>query len=234
MLLSIVIPVYNEEKTIRKIVSRVQDLGLDMELILVDDASKDGSWEVLQELAREYGNVRVFRQSPNQGKGAALRRGFEEVKGDYVIVQDADLEYDPQDINQLLSEIKKHEKTVIYGSRFMGRSKKELYKEGKMQWAHLLGNKFLTLLTNALYGSRLTDMETCYKLIPRQLVQTIKIESNRFNFEPEITAKILKRGYKIVEVPIHYEGRTVHEGKNISWKDGPAALWALIRFRFLD
>lgn len=234
MLVSIVIPVYNEEKTIREIVERVLRLDFDKEIILVDDASSDGSLSVLLQLSQEQDNIRVFHQEVNQGKGAALRRGFAESSGDYVIVQDADLEYDPVDIYQLLKKVEGAEKTVVYGSRFLGRTKNDLYKKGNMQWAHLLGNKFLTLATNLLYGCRLTDMETCYKLIPRQLVKEITIRSNRFNFEPEITAKILKRGYRIVEVPIRYEGRSVHEGKNISWKDGPSALWALVKYRFVE
>jgi glycosyltransferase involved in cell wall biosynthesis len=234
MLLSVVIPVFNERTTIRELVKRVLSIDLEKEVILVDDGSEDGTQEVLRELEKESSQVIAVYHSQNRGKGAALRTGFAQASGEYVIVQDADLEYNPQDIYALLEPIKKGVAQVVYGSRFAEKSKRELYSTGNMHWFHLLGNKFLTTVTNLLYGSKLTDMETCYKLIPRNLLQGIDIKSDRFNFEPEMTAKILKRGYAIYEVPISYAGREISEGKNISWRDGPAALWALIKYRFVE
>ncbi len=234
MFLSVVIPVYNERNTIREIVAKVYNLNINKEIILVDDGSTDGTIQELKNIEREFDEVRVIFHSRNQGKGAALRTGFGQVKGDYVIVQDADLEYDPADFHKLLEVVESGEAEVVYGSRFVGKTKRDIYRKGNMHWLHLIGNKFLTKATNLLYGVKLTDMETCYKLIPANLIRQIKIRSDRFNFEPEITAKILKRGYKIKEVPIHYSGREMSEGKNISWRDGPAALWALIKFRFME
>lgn len=230
MKLSVVIPVFNEEKTLNKILIRVMAVKLDKEIIIVDDASIDGTGELLAEIAREHPEIKIFRHDRNLGKGAALRTGFHEARGDYVIVQDADLEYDPQEYHLLIDALSS-EFPVVYGSRFTHKQKRDLYKKGNMHFMHLIGNKFLTKLTNLMYGSDLSDMETCYKLIPRKLLQSIKIESDRFNFEPEITAKLLRRGIKIKEVPISYTGRDVREGKNISWRDGIPAIWALIKFR---
>ncbi|MBU1017082.1 MAG: glycosyltransferase family 2 protein [Patescibacteria group bacterium] len=226
MKLSVIIPVYNEIGTLEKILKKVKDVKVPKEIILVDDGSTDGSREFLEELKRKDTALKVIFQKENQGKGAALRVGFKKVSGDYVIVQDADLEYDPRDYLKLLKELK-GSKTVIYGSRFMGS-----YKD--MTSLHFFGNRILTVLTNLLFGVALTDMETCYKLIPVELIKKIEIKSNRFNFEPEITAKILKNGYKIKEVPISYAGRTASEGKKITWRDGFSALATLIKFRFLS
>jgi len=226
MKLSVIIPVYNEIDTLEKILKKVKDVKVPKEIILVDDGSTDGSREFLEELKRKDTALKVIFQKENQGKGAALRVGFKKASGDYVIVQDADLEYDPRDYLKLLKETN-GSKTVIYGSRFMGS-----YKD--MTSLHFFGNRILTALTNLLFGVALTDMETCYKLIPLELIKKIEIKSNRFNFEPEITAKILRLGYKIKEVSISYAGRTVSEGKKITWRDGFSALATLIKFRFLS
>lgn len=229
MKLSIVIPVYNEKNTLEKILEKVENVSLDnveKEIILVDDASKDGSVEILKEIEKNHPEYKVHYHLVNQGKGASLRDGFQLTTGDYVIVQDADLEYDPKDYQKLLRALEEEDADVIYGSRFSGN-----YED--MTGPHYIGNKALTLLTNVLYGVMLTDMETCYKLVPGEFVRRLKIESARFNFEPEITAKILKSGMKIVEVPISYEGRTFEEGKKITWKDGISALATLVKFRFV-
>lgn len=201
--------------------------GIDKEIILIDDGSKDGSRELLGKLSEADLSLKVILHEKNQGKGAALKTGFVAATGDYVIVQDADLEYDPEDYHKLLKPINDGKATVVYGSRFTGEHRNMNYK-------HWLGNKFLTFLTNVLYDTTLSDMETCYKVIPRELLQNIKLRANRFDFEPEITAKILKTGVRIYEVPISYAGRESNEGKKISWKDGLPALWSLIKYRFVD
>lgn len=228
MKLSVVIPVYNEKSTLEELIKQVQTIDIEKELILVDDFSTDGSRMIEDKLEKEYDNLQVFKHTKNYGKGASLRTGFKEALGEYVIVQDADLEYDPKDYYKLLKVIEENENCVIYGSRFLGSVRKS------MSLTHTWGNKILTLLTNILYNTSITDMETCYKLFPRELIQSIEFHSNRFNFEPEITAKILKQRYKIFEVPIKYYGRDWDEGKKISWKDGFAAIWALIKYRFVN
>ncbi|MBD3366147.1 glycosyltransferase [candidate division WWE3 bacterium] len=230
MKLSIVIPVYNEKDTLKKLLKKVEEVdleGVEKEFVLVDDASSDGSAELLKEIQKENPEYKTYFHLTNQGKGASLRDAFQLTTGDYVIVQDADLEYDPQDYKKLLRALEEEHVDVVYGSRFSGS-----YKD--MTGLHYIGNKALTLLTNILYGVMLTDMETCYKLLPGDFVRSLKIKSNRFNFEPEITAKILKSGMKIVEVPISYEGRSFEEGKKITWRDGISALATLILFRFTD
>jgi len=226
--LSIVIPVYNEEKTLTSIVSKVEEVNYqNKEIILVDDCSKDKSPQIISSYKDKKGFVVCFHEK-NLGKGGALKTGFTKATGDLIIVQDADLEYDPQDYLKLIDKYNENtNKCVIYGSRFMGN-----YKD--MSNLHFLGNKLLTLITNILYGQTLTDMETCYKLIPKEIITKVDIKSLRFNFEPEITAKILKMGYKINEVPISYSGRTLREGKHITWKDGFSAIWTLIKFRFVN
>lgn len=223
--LSIVIPVYNEKDTIREIVQRVRAVNIDKEVILVDDFSTDGSREILKELASN--GEKVFFHERNMGKGAALKTGFKHVTGDYCIVQDADLEYDPEDYHKLLAPILKGDCGVVYGSRFTG-------KRRNMSFHHWLGNKFLTFVTNILYNTSISDMETCYKLFKADIIKGINIKSYRFNFEPEITAKILKQGIKIYEVPITYAGREFTEGKKITWVDGFSALWTLVKFRFMN
>lgn len=226
--LSVVIPVYNEKGTVRTIIDRVKAVeGVEKEIVLVEDGSTDGSIEVLKQLKNEDTSLKIIFHEKNQGKGASLRDGFREALGDYVIVQDADLEYDPQDYKILLNALDVYGAEVIYGSRFSG-----TYKD--MSNLHYLGNKLLTLITNVFFGVMLTDMETCYKLIPGDFARKIVVKSNRFNFEPEITAKILKSGMKIKEVPISYKGRTYGEGKKITWKDGVSALWTLVKFRFFN
>ncbi len=242
MLLSIVMPVYNEEPFLEEIVRRVQavDLGaldLQRELVIVDDCSSDGTGAILAGLEGTTGNnpdaapferpIRVLRHGINQGKGAALRTGFAQAGGDLVLIQDADLEYDPEDYPKLLRPLLRGKAQVIYGSRFTGERR-------NMFFHHWLGNKFLTLTTNLLFNTTLSDMETCYKLFTRQALAGIVIKSDRFNFEPEITAKILKKGIRIYEVPISYTGREFEEGKKITWRDGLVALWALVKFRFRD
>lgn len=227
MKLSVIVPVYNEVKTLGNVLEKVRAVNVEKEIILVDDGSTDGSRELLEKWQTEDPSLKIIFHSHNQGKGAALRTGFKEAAGDYVIVQDADLEYDPQDYSKLLQPVLEGKAAVVYGSRFKG-----AYKD--FMALHFWGNKLLTLFTNLLYGVGLTDMETCYKLIPADLIKSIKIKSNRFNFEPEITAKILKKGYKIFEVPISYAGRGFSEGKKITWKDGAVAFWYLLKYRFVD
>jgi glycosyltransferase involved in cell wall biosynthesis len=195
-----------------------------VELIVVDDCSTDGTRDRLEQLQRSCGFT-LLLQERNQGKGAALRRGFSAVKGDIVVVQDADLEYSPEEYPELVDLIVTGRADVVYGSRFLGRHRVFLF-------THYLGNRLLTLLTNILYNTMLTDMETCYKVMRREVVDGLDLQSDGFGIEPEITAKIFKRGYRVYEVPITYDGRTYEEGKKISWKDGIVALWVLLRYRF--
>ena len=228
MRLSVVIPVYNEVETIQEIVSRVQAVDLEKEIIIVDDGSTDGTREHLQEISLAQKNVRVFYHDRNQGKGAALRTGFELTTGDIVIIQDADLEYDPTEYPVLLGPILDGRADIVYGSRFLGGPHRVLF------FWHYLGNKFLTLLSNALTNLNLTDMETCYKVFRREVLSDIQFKSNRFGFEPEFTAKIARKDFRIYETPISYSGRTYAEGKKIGWKDGAKAIFAIIWFRFFD
>jgi glycosyltransferase involved in cell wall biosynthesis len=228
MQISVVIPVYNEVSTIREIVVRVQAVDLEKEVIIVDDGSTDGTRELLQEITLSHDNVRVLYHDRNQGKGAALRTGFEGATGDIVIIQDADLEYDPREYPVLLEPILDGRADIVYGSRFLGGPHRVLF------FWHYLGNKFLTLLSNALTNLNLTDMETCYKVFRREVLNDIQLKSNRFGFEPEFTAKIAKKGFRIYETSISYSGRTYAEGKKIGWKDGVKAIVAIIWFRFFD
>jgi glycosyltransferase involved in cell wall biosynthesis len=224
-MLSVVIPIYNEEKWIRELVSRVQEVPIPKEIILVDDCSKDGTRRILKEL--EGGNVRVIYQPVNMGKGAALREGFKNATGDVVIVQDADLEYDPGEYPRLIQPILENRADVVYGSRFIGESHRVLY------FWHYVANKVLTTLSNMFTNLNLTDMETCYKVFRREVLQGIQLKSNRFGFEPEITAKIAKRrnpSWRIYEIPISYAGRTYEEGKKIGLKDAFTALYCIVRY----
>lgn len=225
-LLSVVMPVYNERATIEEIISRVLAVPLRIELIVVDDGSRDGTRELLPELQRRY-PFKLLLQPQNAGKGSALRRGFQEVTGDLVVIQDADLEYSPEEYPDLIALISQGRADVVYGSRFIGRHRVFLF-------THYLGNRLLTFLTNVLYNTMLTDMETCYKAMRVEVLRSMMLRSNGFGIEPEITAKIFKRGYRVYEVPITYDGRGYDEGKKITWRDGLVALWVLFRYRFTE
>jgi glycosyltransferase involved in cell wall biosynthesis len=241
---SIVIPVYNEKSTIDEILRRVLDTEIRKEVIIVDDCSTDGTRQILENMAARQahgetvapaqdggdpvalGDLRFLFQSPNQGKGAALRRGFAQATGEIVLVQDADLEYDPRDYGVLLEPIVEGRADVVYGSRFLGGPQRVHY------FWHYVANRMLTLLSDIFTNLKLTDMETCYKVFRREVLEGMQLKSNRFGFEPEVTAKIAKHDWRIYEVPITYAGRTYEEGKKITWKDGIQALWCIIRYKF--
>ena len=225
-LLSVVMPCYNERATIEEIVGRVLAVPLRIELIVVDDGSTDGTREILAGLQRAHG-FKLVLQERNQGKGAALRRGFQEVSGDLVVIQDADLEYSPEEYPALIELICQGRADVVYGSRFLGRHRVFLF-------THYLGNVFLTFVTNVLYNTMLTDMETCYKVMRTEVLRSMALQSDSFGIEPELTAKIFKRGYRVYEVPITYDGRGYDEGKKITWRDGVVALWVLLKYRFTE
>ena len=244
--LSVVIPVYNEKATIDEILRRVIDTEFRKEIVLVDDCSTDGTRQILEKMLQLQSSgaaeapafdgsdpialrdVRIFFQARNQGKGAALRRGFAEVTGDIILVQDADLEYDPRDYDKLLEPLVDGRADVVFGSRFLGGPQRVHY------FWHYVANKMLTLLSDIFTNLKLTDMETCYKVFRREVLQGIRLKSDRFGFEPEITAKVAKGNWRVYEVPISYAGRTYEEGKKITWRDGFQALWCIIRFRFTD
>ena len=223
--LSVVIPVYNEEKTIQEIVRRVQEVALEKEVIIVNDGSSDGTAQALNRIADDYDNLVVLDQIRNRGKGAALRKGFAQATGEIILIQDADLEYDPRDYGQLLEPILDGRADVVYGSRFLGGPHRVLF------FWHYAGNKFLTLLSNMLNNLNLSDMEVGYKVFRRQILERIDLKSNRFGFEPEVTAKIARLRPRIYEVPISYSGRSYEEGKKITWKDGVVAFFCIVWFR---
>jgi glycosyltransferase involved in cell wall biosynthesis len=244
--LSIIMPVYNERATLEEIVCRVRmvdltvnkegsnkllggPIRLEREIVIVDDGSTDGTRDILNRWrAENSADMRIIYHEQNGGKGAALRTGFECATGDILVIQDADLEYDPRDYVKLLEPLLEGRSPVIYGSRFMGGPR------SAMSLSHTLGNQMLTVITNLLFGTALSDMETCYKCFRRDVIQDMPLRSKRFEIEPELTAKILKRGYAIFEVPISYNGRAFHEGKKINWQDGFSAIWTLTKYRFVD
>jgi len=217
---------FNERSTIEEIVRRVLAVQLRIELIVVDDCSTDGTGEQLLALRQELG-FKLLQHPKNGGKGAALRTAFAHVTGDIVVIQDADLEYSPEEYPELIELICSGRADVVYGSRFLGRHRVFLFN-------HYLGNRLLTLLTNVMYNTMLTDMETCFKAMRVDVMRSMTLRSNRFGIEPELTAKIFKRGYRVYEIPITYDGRGYEEGKKITWRDGVAAIWTLVKFRFTD
>jgi glycosyltransferase involved in cell wall biosynthesis len=227
--LSVIVPVFNERNTVVEVVRRMRAVelpdGIEREIIIIDDGSGDGTRDVLRQLGDS--TVRVLVHEENRGKGAAVRTGLALATGDYVLIQDADLEYDPDDWPKLIAPVIRGRASVVYGSRFTGERR-------NMLLLHWIGNRVLSLVTNVLFNSTLSDMETCYKLVDRKLLVDLGLRSDRFDIEPEITAKILKRGIRIYEVPISYMGREFDEGKKITWRDGFAALWTLVKFRLGD
>ena len=225
MKLSVVIPVYNEVHTVEEIIDRVQAVDVDKELVLVDDFSTDGTRDLLAELEQRHENVRVFFHERNYGKGRALRTGFEKAQGDYVVIQDADLEYDPEDYHKLLRPLEAGKADAVFGSRFATTEEHRV-----LYFWHSVGNRFLTLLSNMFTDLNLTDMETCYKVFRRPLIQAIPLEEDRFGFEPEITSKLAKARARIYEVGIAYHGRTYEEGKKIGMKDGFRALYCIVKY----
>ena len=225
-LLSVVMPAYNERATVEEMVRRVLRVPLRIQLIVVDDGSTDGTREILQRLRQEL-EFQLVEQDRNRGKGAALRRGFQEVRGDLVVIQDADLEYSPEEYPELIELICQGRADVVYGSRFLGRHRVFLF-------SHYLGNRIVTLLSNILYNTMLTDMETCYKVMRAEIVKGMTLKSNGFGIDPELTAKIFKGGHRVYEIPITYDGRGYEEGKKITWRDGLVALWILLKYRITD
>ena len=231
MKLSIVIPIYNEAATILELLTLVDGIhvGMDKEFVLVDDCSQDGTRDILRKVAADHPTWRVLFHEVNQGKGAALRTGFAAATGDFVIIQDADLEYDPREYPLLLRPLMENRADVVFGSRFQGGGPHRVC----FFW-HYLGNKFLTTFSNMMTNLNLTDMEVCYKVFRREVLRTLQLRENRFGFEVEITAKVAKGKWRIFEVPISYYGRSYEEGKKITWKDGFRALWCIIKYRLVD
>jgi len=225
--LSVIIPCYNEQTTVATVIQRVRAIELAYEIIVVDDGSTDGTREVLAQIDPQD-DLKIVLHDHNQGKGAAVRTGFKAATGDVFLIQDADLEYDPREYPILLRPIEEGISKVVYGSRFLGGPRKAMF------FWNMVANRTLTLVTNILYNAILSDMETCYKVFRAEIVRDIPLRSKRFDFEPEITAKVLKRGHRIYEVPISYNGREWDEGKKITWKDGVIAMWTLFRYRFTE
>lgn len=230
-LLSVIMPVYNETRTLHEIIKRVRSVPIPKEIIIVDDGSKDGTRDMLRnEIEGKIPEVKVFYHDKNRGKGAAIRTAIEKCSGDYVLVQDADLEYDPKEYFGLLEPILDGRADVVFGSRFIGGGGPHRVH---LFW-HSLGNKVLTTLSNMMTNLNLTDMEVCYKVFKLEVIKKINLRSNRFEFEPEITAKVARMGCRIYEVPISYSGRDYSEGKKIGWRDGVTAIWSIFRYRFFD
>ncbi len=223
--LSVIMPVYNERATVASVIATVLKQPEVVELIIVNDASSDGTREELERVAAEDSRIRLFHHERNQGKGAALRTGISHATAEIVIIQDADMEYDPAEYPILLGPILKGKADAVFGSRFIGSQEHRV-----LYFWHSLGNKFLTLLSNMFTNLNLTDMETCYKAVKREILQSVSIEENRFGFEPEITAKLARKGIRIYEVAVSYHGRTYAEGKKINWKDGVRAIWCIIKY----
>lgn len=229
MNLTVIMPVYNERETVEAVVAAVLATGRVYELLVIDDGSTDGTLELYPKIEALYPSVKIILHKENQGKGGAIRTGISAASGDVLIIQDADLEYDPRDYEQVLRPIEEGKAAVVYGSRFRGGPSKTMF------FWNMVGNKFLTLVTNVLYNTILTDIETCYKAFRVEVIKNIPLRARGFDFEPEITAKVLKRGHRIYEVPISYNGREYEEGKKIRpLKDGPIALWCLLKYRFVD
>ena len=228
--LSVIVPVYNEEKTLSRIIEKVQksSLNIEKEIIVVNDASKDGSKEIILDLLKKYDNIKYFEHEKNMGKGAAIRTGLKNFDGDFVVIQDGDLEYNPEDFERLLEPILAGKSDVVYGSRMKGKI------SGYQIPSHYYGNLFLSYITRILYNKNVTDMETCYKMMKKEVAESLNLKSNRFNVEPEITAKIIKKGYRLIEIPINYNSRSFLEGKKITWKDGLSAMATLLKYRFFD
>ncbi|MCC5843109.1 MAG: glycosyltransferase family 2 protein [Verrucomicrobia bacterium] len=231
MKLSIIIPVYNEVSTLAELLNAVRevDTGLDREIILVDDGSSDGTRDLLPKLAQQFPDVVIDLHAVNRGKGAALHTGFAKATGDIVLIQDADLEYDPKDYPKLLAPILQGRADVVYGSRFLGGGAHRV-----VYYWHYVGNKFLTMLSNMMTNINLTDMEVCYKVFKRDIIQSLNLKEERFGFEVEVTAKLARRKAVIYEVPISYYGRSYEEGKKITWKDGFRAIWCIFKYRITD
>lgn len=228
MKLSVIMPVYNEEKTLKQIVEKVQNVkinGLNKEIIIVNDGSTDNSKKIIELLVKKYSNILSLTHKYNQGKGAAIKTALSHISGDIFVIQDGDLEYNPEDFSRLIIPIIQKKTKVVYGSRMLGEITGFLIK------SHYYGNKLLTFLTKIIYGQKITDMETCYKMISSDVIRDIKLESKRFDFEPEITAKLIKKGYKILEIPISYNSRSFKEGKKINWRDGIIAVYKLFKYR---
>jgi glycosyltransferase involved in cell wall biosynthesis len=225
MKLSVVTPIYDEQATLREVIERILAVPIDIELICIDDGSRDGSRQILAALQSQHPQIKVLLQPHNMGKGAALRRGIQEASGDFVLIQDADLEYDPRDYPLLLEPLIQGRADVVYGSRFLGGAPHRV-----LYFWHSVGNSLLTMFSNCLTNINLSDMETCYKVFRREIIQAIPLEENRFGFEPEVTVKVAKRRLRIYEVGISYWGRTYEEGKKIRWKDGVRAFWVLLKY----
>ena len=230
MKISVIMPVYNEEKTLLEILNKVKNVNIDKEVIIVNDGSTDKTKEILEQVEQHEKNphVKIFHHEKNQGKGAAIRTGIDKASGDIILIQDADLEYDPKDYKKLIEPIANGKASVVYGSRVFSLTKKDMHT------LHYYGNKMLTFVTNVFYNCKLSDMETCYKVFKKDILKNIKLKSKGFEFEPEITAKILKKGYKIYEVPISFKPRSFKEGKKITWIDGLKATYYLVKYRFVN
>jgi len=237
--ISIIVPTYNEERTIKRIIEKLQnvDLGIEKEILIINDSSTDNTGKIIEHLKKKYKNIKSFTHKKNFGKGQAIKTGLKEFTGDIVTIQDADLEYNPEDFKKLIKPILEKKAKVVYGSRFLSQEYQKLKLFGKQKTpmpSHYIGNKFLSLITRILYKQKITDMETCYKMMTKDIAKSLNLKSNKFDIEPEITTKIIKNKIKILELPIEYNARTFKEGKKITWKDGFSAIYALFKYRFFD